>query len=142
MSKIISMNARGLTTNSRTLQSSLLLDIRQNKRFGATPMKFYQVSSSNLCAMACSREPFCRSFTFCGRLNCFLHHDDVYSTTEGVSKLVEDTKCKYIGMKKTDFPTCRQGSTFVSMVQETNLVDCNIYQKRLDREWTSWEHTS
>ena len=108
--------------NPRSVQSTVYDDMRENKQLSGTWNKTINVDCQNGCAMSCIRNPKCRSFTFCGRSTCFLHSDDVFSTAEGEAILWFASDCEYFGMKKHDFPICKEGDNFINIQQDNHKV--------------------
>ena len=126
---------------TRSIQSSVYEDMWKNKQFSEI-MAREIINSQNGCAMSCNRNPKCRSFTFCGRVTCFLHKDDVFSTEEGENSLSSIWGCRYFGMKRKEQPTCKEGESFINIQEDNHKGYCQISSKRVDRgEWTNWEQT-
>ena len=78
---------------------------------------------------------------FCGRSTCVLLHEDLYSTEDAESYLLDDSLCKYVGMYKSEMPKCKDGQTMISIQDDFYKGHCKVKSKRVDREWTEWEHT-
>ena len=125
----------------RSVQSNVYEDVRENQRFAGTWTKTINVDCQNGCALFCNRDATCRSFTCCGRNTCFLHRDDIFSTEEEEASLSSSFGCRYFAMERSDSPTCKEGETFIKIQEDNHQGYCQISSKRVDGEWTIWEHT-
>ena len=130
-----------VTIQTRAIQATPYEDIRQKQKFHGNTIKTLSRRSQNGCSMECNRDSKCRCFLFCGRSTCVLLNDDLYSTEDARSNLVNDSSCKYIGMTKPHMPECKEGQDRVKIQNDLHQGQCNIRFKRIDHEWTEWEHT-
>ena len=126
------------TMSPKTAHSTVYEDIRAGKKIPYDPILLKPETSSVKCALACTKHEKCRSFNFCEDKTCELNRDDVYSTQEGEGILTESGSCSYFGIKREKAPICLNRGKFVSILKETDRGRCEIFRKRVDREWAPW----
>ena len=97
--------------------------------------------SSRTCAQKCGKTRECRSFNFCSPFLCELSSDDVFSIGPNQFLLEDNPDCSYMGMNLEEMPACIENDN-VSLkdIQDDNSPgNCQINQKRVDKEWSEWE---
>ena len=137
----IVLSKSDVTIQTQATQVTVFEDIRKRQKLHSKPIRTLPRRSQNGCSMECNRHPKCRSFSFCGRSTCVLLNDDLYSTEDAQSILLNDSSCKYVGMNKVEMPECKDGETAINIQDDFYKGHCDIKSKRVDREWTEWEHT-
>ena len=137
----IVLSKSDVTIQTQAQQVTAYEDIKKRQKFHAITIRAVPRRSQNGCSMECNRNSKCRSFMFCGRSTCVLLKEDLYSTEDAQSYLLDDSSCKYVGMNKSEMPKCKDGQTMISIQDDFYKGHCKVKSKRVDREWTEWEHT-
>ena len=81
-------------------------DDRKAKKLNGMVLETHRLVSATDCALFCTRTPDCLSFSFCHPETCRLHSQDVFS--DDFNNLIDDDSCSYRGMKREEFPKCRE----------------------------------
>ena len=81
-------------------------DHRMAKKLNGTVLESHRRVAATDCALLCTRTPNCLSFSFCDPETCRLHSHDVFS--DDANDLIHDDSCSYRGMKREEFPECRE----------------------------------
>ena len=137
----IVLSKSDVTIQTEAAQFTAYEDVRKRQKFHVNTLRTLPRRSQNGCSMECNRDSTCRSFLICGRNTCVLLNDDFYSTENAQSYLLDDPSCKYLGMNKAEMPKCKDGQALISIGNDVYRGRCNIKSKRVDRQWTEWEHT-
>ena len=122
----------------RKVQSTAFEEIAAGKKLVSDWLETFLVVSESKCALACSMNIFCRSFNFCGPETCELNSQDLYSTNQTNTLFSDVPNCKYYGMKKEALPICKENDRFSDIQEERSNGVCNIKNKRVDVDWSSW----
>ena len=122
-----------------TSRSSVFADIKTGKRLELSSLlQATSVNSVSKCALECNRNDKCLSFGFCDVDVCQLYDADVYSTEYGEDILVNDPKCRYLGMTKVAKPICQHEGRFEDVQSQNNSEFCLLKEKRVDQKWGAW----
>ena len=131
-----------LTSHPRTIHSTAYEDVHLGNKLAEGVTTSYELPSKTKCADACNRHLYCRSFNFCGANICELNVEDIYSIQDGENQLTMDATCIYFGIRKEAFPVCENNGVFMSILKSTDRGRCEIFRRRVDREWGPWETSS
>ena len=135
-------SAATLVSHSRTVHSTAYEDVHLGKKLAEGIIVSYELPSKTKCAVACNRHGYCRSFNFCDPQICELNEQDIYSIQEGENQLTTDASCTYFGIKKEAIPICENNGVFMSILKSSDRGRCEIFRKRIDREWGPCETSS
>ena len=131
-----------LTSHPRTVHSTAYEDVHLGKKLAEGIIASYELPSKTKCAVACNRHHSCRSFNFCDPQICELNEQDIHSIQDGENQLTTDASCTYFGIKKEAIPICENNGAFMSILRSSDRGRCEIFRKRVDREWGPWETSS
>ena len=113
-------------------------DVKKGKELTGSSIARNKIISPDQCALKCGKTSLCRSFNFCSPNWCDLNSEDVFSIGRNFSLFEDSQACTYHGMKKNDIPFCQEGVEEKYVQDDENPGLCEINQKRVDLEWTSW----
>ena len=118
--------------------SGVFENAKKNKRLSGFLKETRHIRNRSKCAMICHGTPICLSINFCGRDTCELSTEDIFSTTDGETLLMDDDRCTYVGMHRSEVPICMENNVFVDIRDDTYNGICSINWKRVDLEWSQW----
>ena len=114
-------------------------DFREKTRLTNSLLEFFKTASELSCALACGKNPLCRSLNFCTPWNCFLNSNDVFSIGTNSSWIQQDPNCNYRGILRNHAPECIEGPVTKDIQDDEDPGSCKINKKRVDQVWGPWE---
>ena len=136
--KLPSLEAEFQRPKPLAAQKTVFSDTKKGKRLEEGWTMQIRARTRTGCAKACNRHPKCRSFTFCGRMVCKIHEQDIFSTDKNETILQNVDECFYTGMEKDEYPLCKQQGLYVDIKSDSGSGYCDIKNKRVDMEWGDW----
>ncbi len=118
-------------------RSIAFADIKENKNLADFVLRVFLVPSRLFCASFCSRDPECKSYSFCGDRICSLSNISSSDPDFGQS-LVDNHECSYLGLLDVDKPNCSMGVNETDIQDDSDSSGCDINRKRQDGSWTDW----
>ena len=110
-------------------------DFRYGTNIAVAPLNTFRGRSRPACAMFCSKNALCLSFTFCNPAICTLSSQDLYSPAFEVKI---DKSCEYFGMKREAYPVCAEKGEDRAITEDGDPNFCGINLKRQDSQWGNW----
>ena len=107
-------------------------DVRYGKKLSGSSIHNQKAATGAICSLICGFLPKCRSFNFCGRENCQLNSDDLFSIGKNETFLDEDLNCDFWAMKRDDLPECMEMEVLKNVRNDLSPGLCEINYKRVD----------
>ena len=123
-----------------TVRSVIFEDRQNGKRLIGSLLETQKTFFENKCALACSRNPKCRSFNFCSKMKCQLSSEDAFSIGVSFTSLMHnDPYCNYHGMLLDHVPKCNEGKITKNIQNDLYPGSCQINHKRVDEVLGPWQ---